>query len=221
MLELSSHTSHDFDAEMRLLRGRFAEMSARCSEQIHLALEAFWTGSVEKTAAVDARDQQMDDEEKALDELVLRTLALRQPVASDLRMLTACFKLVSDLERASDEAVTIARAGATGLPPAGMHLDHLKEMADATEQLFPAATSSFLELDERRAQRVFEADVAIGAMYRDIVAGITAFASRHSDAAAKSLSAMNVARCLERIADHAANIAEGTRLVIHDEDIPR
>jgi phosphate transport system protein len=221
MAELSKHTSHEFEAEMRLLRKRFAEMSARCSDQIHLALDAFWTGSAEKMAAVDARDEQVDDEEKALDELVLQMLALRQPVASDLRMLTACFKLVTDLERVSDEAVTIAKAASTGAPPAEMNLDRLKQMAAATEQLFPSATSSFLELDEPRARRVFEGDQAIGAMYGDVVGSITAFASRRSDAAAKSLSAMNVARCLERIADHAANIAEGTRFVIHDEGMPR
>jgi phosphate transport system protein len=221
MAKLSGHMSDDFEAEMRLLRNRFAEMSTRCSEQVHLALDAFWTGSAEKMAQVEERDQQVDNEEKALDELVLRILALRQPVATDLRVLTACFKLITDLERVSDEGVGIANAAATGVPPAAMNLERLKRMAAMTEEMFASATRSFLERDEPRAKAVFEADVAIGSMYRDVIADVTAFASQHSDAAAQSLNAMNVARCLERIADHAANIAEGTRFVIHDDPMPR
>jgi phosphate transport system protein len=213
--------NHDFEAEMRSLRDGFAEMCTRCSEQIHLALDAFWTGSAEKMATVVARDEQVDDAEKALDELVLRILALRQPVASDLRMLTACFKLITDLERVSDEAVGIAEAAATGIPPAAMNLEPLKRMAALTEQIFPSATRSFLERDEPRAKQVFAQDAAIVSMYPLVIADISAFASKHADAAAQSLNAMNVARCLERIADHSANIAEGTGFVLHNDEMPR
>jgi phosphate transport system protein len=221
MPELSGHMSLEFEAEMQLLRRRFAEMSDRCSQQIHLALDAYWTGAAEKMAVVEARDQEVDDEEKSLDDLVLRIIALRQPVASDLRILTACFKLVTDLERVSDEAVTIASAAAAGTPPPTLNLERLKQMAVLTEQVFPSATRSFIESDESLARSVLEADLEIGALYRHAVTDIVAFASEHSDAAAKSLSAMNVARCLERIADHAANIAEGTRFVLHDDEMPR
>lgn len=221
MTELSRHTRHDFEAEMQSLRDRFRKMSERCTRQIHLALDAFWTGSAEKMALVEAGDEQVDDEEKSLDELVLRILALRQPVATDLRVLTACFKLITDLERVSDEAVGIAKAAAAGVPPAAMGLDRLKRMAAMTEQVVSEATRSFLDRDEARAKAVFQTDAAIGALYRDVIGDVTTFASRHGDAAAKSLSAMNVARCLERIADHAANIAEGTHFVTHDDQMPR
>jgi phosphate transport system protein len=136
-------------------------------------------------------------------------------------MLTACFKLTTDLERVSDEAVNCARAAAAGAPPSEMNLARLKQMAAATAEMFPAATRSFLDKNEPLAQRVSREDAAIGDLYRDVVADITAFASKHGDAAAQSLAAMNVARCLERIADHSANIAEGTRFVLHDEAMPR
>ena len=213
--------SQDFESEMRSLLARFAQMSERSGDQLHLALDAFWTGSAAKMALVNARDREVDEEEKALDELVLRVLALRQPVALDLRVLTACFKLITDLERVSDEAVGIANAAAAGAPPAEMNVELLKEMAAATEEIFRCATRSFLERDQPLAERVFERDAFIGTLYRDVVAAISDFASKQSDAAAKSLNALNVARCLERIADHAANIAEGTRFVLHDEKMPR
>jgi phosphate transport system protein len=221
MSAIAMHTSHAFENEMQTLSVQFAAVSAQCAEQLRLALHAFWTGATQEIASVEARDQAVDDHEKVLDELVLRTLALRQPVASDLRTLTACFKLITDLRRVSDEAVGIARASTAGAPPAEMHLEHLREMAADTEDMFASATRSFAEKDERLVQRVFEKDAAIGDLYRDVVSDITGYASQHGDAAARSVSAMNVARRLERIADHAANIAEGTRFALHDEDMPR
>jgi phosphate transport system protein len=136
-------------------------------------------------------------------------------------MLTACFKLITDLERVSDEAVGIAQAAATGAPPREMNIERLKQMAAATEEIFPAATRSFLEKDEPLAAQVVQMDVAVTRLYPDAVADIVAFVPEHRELAATSVNAMNVARCLERIADHAANIAEGTRFVIHDELMPR
>jgi phosphate transport system protein len=221
MQNLSVHASNDFEADIRLVRRRFMDMSTTCAEQIRLALSAFWTGSPEKADVVGARDEEVDDDEKALDELVLRVLALRHPVASDLRMLTACFKLITDLERVSDEAVNIARATTANAPPADMHVERLKEMAAATEKIFPTAIRSFLDQDEPLAEQVWQMDTSIAQMYPEVVADIISFASEHGQLATASLNAMNVARCLERIADHAANVAEGTRFVIQDEQMPR
>jgi phosphate transport system protein len=215
------HTSHDFEADMQSIRTRFAAMSARCADQVGLALEAFWTTSVDKQAQVAARDRRVNEDEKNLDETILRVLALRHPVASDLRMLTACFKLITDLERVSDESVGIANAAAAGAPPPGMNLERLRQLASTAEQMFSAATKSFHRADEALAEQVFRADASVADLYRDTIADIASFAAKHGEVAAKSLSAMNVARCLERIADHAANIAEGTRFAIHDEDMPR
>jgi phosphate transport system protein len=221
MSAIATHTSHVFENEMHTLSAQFAAVSAQCADQLRLALHAFWTGSTQDIASVEARDQAVGDQEKVLDELVLRMLALRQPVASDLRTLTACFKLITDLRRVSDEAVGIARASTPGAPPAEMHLERLKEMAEGTEEVLAFATRSFADKDERLAQRVFERDATIGGLYRDVVSEITGYASQHGDEAARSVSAMNVARRLERIAGHAANIAEGTRFALHDDNMPR
>jgi phosphate transport system protein len=221
MAQLSLHTSHDFDTEMRSIRTRFAEMSAHCADQVRRAIAAYWNGAADEKAQVAARDRRVNEEEKTLDEMILRVLALRHPVASDLRMLIACFKLITDLERVSDESVGIANAAAAGAPPEGMNLDRLRGLAATAEQMFSAATESFLHEDETLAEQVFQADAAAADLYRDTVADVVAFAARHGEVAGRSVSAMNVARCLERIADHAANIAEGTRFAIHDEDMPR
>ena len=106
---------------MQAAREDFGAMAGRCREQLHRALDAFWTGSKEEMASVEAADGEIDADEKSLDALVLRVLALRQPVASDLRTFTVLFKLVTDLERIGDEAVEIARRNRAHLRRGGAH----------------------------------------------------------------------------------------------------
>src|SRR4029079_8921532 len=99
-----SHTSRDFEAELRELRAHSLAMGARCERSLQLALEALWSGSVALAEEVEELDRHIDRDEMDIDALVLRILALRQPVAYDLRFLTAALKLVTDLERIGDEA---------------------------------------------------------------------------------------------------------------------
>ena len=103
-----THTSRDFESELRELRANSLAMGARCERSLRLALEAFWGGSSELAQEVKDLDRIIDRDEMEIDALVLRILALRQPVAYDLRVLATALKLVTDLERIGDEAVNIA-----------------------------------------------------------------------------------------------------------------
>src|SRR5438309_9161367 len=120
-----SHTSRDFAAELRELRAHSLAMGARCERALQLALEAFWSGQVETCSEVLKLDLQIDDDEMKIDALVLRILALRQPVAYDLRFLTTALKLVTDLERIGDEAVNIAERAKEGH---GIARDQIREL---------------------------------------------------------------------------------------------
>ena len=102
------HTSRDFESELRELRAHLLAMGARCERSVQLALKAFIEGSAELTAEVKLLDRHIDRDEMESDDLALRILALRQPVAHDLRLLATALKLVTDLERIGDEAVNIA-----------------------------------------------------------------------------------------------------------------
>src|ERR1700721_40728 len=99
-----SHTSRDFESELRELRANALAMGARCERGLRLALVGFWTGSTEGAGEVKELDRRIDRDEMEIDALVLRILALRQPVAYDLRFLAGALRLVTDLERAGDEA---------------------------------------------------------------------------------------------------------------------
>jgi phosphate transport system protein len=215
------HLPHDFDAEITAVREQLATMAGHCRTQLHLALDAFWTGSKEKMADVEASDNVVDRDEKAIDELVLRILALRQPVASDLRMLTACFKLVTDLERIGDEAVDIARMTVSSAPDGEPTRERLRRMAQATEELVASAATSFLERDVRSAEQARQGKEAVEVLYREILQVSVDFMSHHPTEVVSTMSNMTVAKCLERIADHAGNIAEGTLFVVRGEAMPR
>ena len=103
-----AHTSRDFESELRELRAHSLAMVARCERGLQLSLKAFWEGSASLAAEVEELDRHIDRDEMDIDALVLRILALRQPVAYDLRFLAGALRLVTDLERIGDEAVNIA-----------------------------------------------------------------------------------------------------------------
>src|SRR5215469_14593262 len=104
----SSHTSRDFETELRELRAHVLAMGARCERILQLGLDSFWHESTEIATEVEELDRHIDRDEMDIDALVLRILALRQPVAYDLRFLAAALRLVTDLERVGDEAVNIS-----------------------------------------------------------------------------------------------------------------
>src|SRR5258706_13220583 len=102
------HTSRDFESELRELRAHLLAMGARCERSVQLALKAFIEGSAELIEEGKSLDRHIDRDEMESDELALRILALRQPVAHDLRLLATAFKLVTDLERTGAGPVNIA-----------------------------------------------------------------------------------------------------------------
>src|SRR5215475_14308776 len=104
----TSHTSRDFESELRELRANLLGMAARCERIVRLSTRAFLEASPSLTAEVKELDKLIDRDEVETDQLALKILALRQPVADDLRLITTSLKLVTDLERIGDEAVNIA-----------------------------------------------------------------------------------------------------------------
>src|SRR3954464_12496430 len=153
------HTSRDFESELRELRAHLLAMGARCERSVQLALKAFIEGSDELTSEVKQLDRHIDRDEMESDELVLRILALRQPVAHDLRLLATAFKLVTDLERIGDEAVNIAERAEEGHGNAKeLARAHLKEMADLAQQMLRNALDAFVEGEATRAEQVLAGD---------------------------------------------------------------
>ena len=214
------HTSRDFESELRELRAHLLAMGARCERSVQLALKAFIEGSAELIAEVKSLDRHIDRDEMESDELALRILALRQPVAHDLRLLATALKLVTDLERIGDEAVNIVeRAEEADEGSKLVPHPHLRSMADLTQQMLRDALDAFVEADTARAERVRLADDAVDDLYAKTLSEMMSFMKQNPEKVPAAMGVVNVAKYLERIADHATNIAEAVIFMVAGHDV--
>lgn len=214
------HTSRDFETELRELRAHTLAMGARCERSVSLALEAFWKASHELATQVEALDEQIDRDEMDIDALVLRILALRQPVAYDLRFLAAALKLVTDLERIGDEAVNIAERSVEEHGEAkALVLEELKAMGLTAQEMLREALGAFVDGDVERAQAVLVKDDEVDAIYGQVMRAMSTYMAAHSEEVPAGLRVVKVAKYLERIADHATNVAEEVIFMVRGEDV--
>jgi phosphate transport system protein len=216
----SMHTSRDFEAELRELRAHTLAMGARCERSLQLALEAFWDGSPKLAADVEELDRHIDRDEMDIDAMVLRILALRQPVAYDLRFLATALKLVTDLERIGDEAVNIAERAKEGQGVAKDKVrSALKSMSELAQQMLRDALDAFVQGEVTRAEQVLQRDDAVDERYGEILRAMMEFMAHSPDEIPSAVRVIKVAKYIERIADHATNIAEEVIFMVRGEDV--
>lgn len=216
----STHTSRDFESELRELRAHSLAMGARCERALQVALEAFWQNSAKMADEVDAIDLHIDRDEMDIDALVLRILALRQPVAYDLRFLATALRLVTDLERIGDEAVNIAERAREAHDHAQKSVrETLAKMGEAAQEMLRDALDSFVQGEATRAEQVLVRDDVVDKAYGEIIAAMTDFMAKNPQQVAEALRVIHVAKYLERIADHATNIAEEVIFMVRGEDV--
>ncbi|HEY3592900.1 MAG TPA: phosphate signaling complex protein PhoU [Polyangiaceae bacterium] len=215
------HTSRDFDAELRELRANLLAMGARCERGVQLAIRAFVEDAPDLAKEVIELDRRINRDEMECDELALRIIALRQPVADDLRLITTALKLVTDLERIGDEAVNIAERADDLVREGGLRApsDVLRRMAELAEQMLRDALDAFVESDIERANRVRTADDAVDSLYGEALRQMMDYMAAHPDSIPSAVRSMSVAKYLERIADHATNIAEEVIFMVAGQDV--
>ena len=174
----------------------------------------------ELAAEVKELDRLIDRDEMEIDALVLRILALRQPVAYDLRLLATALKLVTDLERIGDEAVNIAeRAEEDHGSAKELARAQLKAMADQAQQMLRDALDAFVEGDVTRAEQVSKGDDAVDALYGQTLRDMMAFMQENHSEIPGAIRVIKVAKYIERVADHATNIAEEVIFMVRGEDV--
>lgn len=217
----TSHTSRDFEAELRELRAHALAMGARCERILKLALDAFFCRTPEAaTRDIEQLDRQIDRDEMDVDALVFRILALRQPVAHDLRFLAAALKLVTDLERVGDEAVNIAERTREGPGKARDRVrDHLLEMSEVSQEMLREGLEAFVRADVELAESVIGRDDVVDERYSAVLREMEDFMKREPDEIGAAIRVIHVAKYLERVADHATNIAEEVIFMVRGEDV--
>jgi phosphate transport system protein len=217
---MTSHTSKDFEAELRLLRERLVVMGARCEQQITLAMQALSDRDDTVARTVIANDELIDRDESEIDEIALQILATRQPVASDLRLITMSLKFVTDLERIGDNAAGIAkRALELNHLPALDHVPDLGRLATLVQKNLRAALDSFVAKDTDRAAAVIEADREIDKRNSSLFAELLAHVATDPATVTRVLPLTSVCRYLERIGDHVKNLAEEVVYMVKAQDV--
>jgi phosphate transport system protein len=195
-------------------------MGTKCQRIVALAFEGFLKGTSDAVREVAILDAQIDRDDLEIHALILRILALRQPVADDLRFLATALRLITDLERIGDEAVNIAER-AVQEEGSAKHLagDELGSMAAASLDMLHLAFDAFLRGDDEQAAHVLERDDDVDRQCAAVIAAMTTAISEGTNDVPAGLRVVRVAKYLERIADHATNVAEEAIFMVRGDDV--
>jgi phosphate transport system protein len=200
------------------LRRRSLRMAQLVEEVVREACEAVFQADVEKAKRVVQRDNDVDAEEVEVESEVIRLLALYQPVGSDLRLLCTVLKVNNDLERIADCAVNVAeRARHVDARTLAGPYEDLRQMGPIVVHMLHNAVKAYGSQVVDDAQRVLLEEDAVDALYGQIIRRLVAEASASPAKIAAFLDVLSVAKNLERIADHATNIAEDVVFVCTGE----
>jgi phosphate transport system protein len=195
-------------------------MGARCERAVRLAFQAYWDGALPVADEVGAVDAQIDRDEMDIRSLVLRILALRQPVARDLRFLATALRLITDLERVGDEAVNITERIAIGDEDAKTSVgDLLPAMSECAQDMLRVTLQAFVDGDADVAASVFARDDTVDKHCAEVMQTMIGHITAHPKSAASGLRVIRTAKHLERIADHATNVAEEVIFMVRGDDV--
>jgi phosphate transport system protein len=218
---MSEHTSKQFDAELERVRSRVLQMGGLVEEQITRAMESLIAGDMDLIDKVIADDHRVNAIEVELDEACSHIIARRQPAAGDLRLLVTVIKTITDLERIGDEAQKIARmaklihtAGRQNMP----RLD-LSHVADRATAMLRQSLDAFARLDVSEAMRVVKQDQAVDEQFRAIMRQLITFMMEDPRTITRSLEILFIAKAVERIGDHAKNMAEYVVYMVKGRDV--
>ena len=219
---MSEHASKQYDHDLASIRSRVLAMGGLVESQIRRALDALATGDVAIADDVIVNDHRVNAMEVALDGDCSQLIVRRQPAASDLRMIFAITKTVTDLERMGDEAQKIARMakniqerGGTQAAP----VVQVRHAAEAAISMLRRTLDAFARLDVDMAREVIREDASIDTEFRSILRQLITFMMEDPRTITTALEIVWIAKAIERIGDHAKNIAEYAIYIVEGTDV--
>jgi len=211
---MSKHLVRDLEN----LQRQILVMAGSVEEAIYKSIQALQDHDKAIAQEVLAGDNKIDELDNAVTEECLKLLALHQPVASDLRRIATVFMITTDLERMGDLAADIAERAVTLATPNKIPIpDKLPRMTDLTTSMVRQSLDSFVNLDGKQARRVIRLDNEVDRYNDEIIEELMARMKASPDAIEPNISLFSAVRHLERIADHATNIAEDVLYLVDGE----
>jgi phosphate transport system protein len=218
----SEHASKQYDLDLDSIRSRVLQMGGLVESQIRRALDALASGDRALIDEVITTDHRVNGMEVALDGDCSQVIVRRQPAANDLRMILAITKTVTDLERMGDEAQKIARMarsiherGAGQLP----HMLDVRHAAEVALSMLRRALDAFARLDVATAAEVIRDDAAIDSEFQSLLRQLITYMMEDPRTISTALDIVWVAKAIERIGDHAKNMAEYVIYIVKGTDI--
>ena len=219
--EYAHHISGQYNAELEEVRTHFLAMGGLVEKQVSDSINALLDADSALAASVQDNDRRINQMESGIDEEIIRILARRQPAASDLRMIIAIGKSITDLERMGDEAAKIARAAVSlceeGESPRG-YLE-CRHIGNQVRLMIHEALDAFAHFDANQAFKVMQADAEIDIEYKTATRALVTYMMEDPRAISRVLNVMGVLRSLERIGDHARNISEQLIFLVKGADV--
>ncbi|MCF8164970.1 MAG: phosphate signaling complex protein PhoU [Sulfuritalea sp.] len=218
----TEHSSKQYELDLEGIRSRVLQMGGMVEKQFYDAMNCFRTLNPSEAERIIAADIEVNQMEVALDDVCSHLIVKRQPAANDLRTVMATIKVITDLERIGDEATKIARAAKAihqrGIVPIA-HEDIVRVMAGTTGRQLHDALDAFARMDEKQATRLIVGDEEIDLEYRVVMRSAVTLMMEDPRTISAALDTLWVAKAIERIGDHAKNIAEYVIYIVEGKDI--
>lgn len=207
---MNDHTSKNFDLELESLRTRVLEMGGMAEQQVLKSIEGLYSGNLPLLETVIRDDDRINQMEIDIDALCNQVIAKRQPTAIDLRMVVSVLKAISDIERVGDKARKIARLGISlaNQTSGGALNVELSHMAETALKMLRLALDGFARLDVSLVTEAMRLDNQVNAEYQSVARQLITYMMEDPRTITRSLDIMSIAKAIERIGDHATNIAE-------------
>lgn len=220
---MGEHSSKQYDLDLESIRSRVLLMGGMVETQLLDALTCFRTLNVERAEQVMKADENVNYLEVTLDEACSNLIVKRQPAANDLRAMMATIKVITNLERIGDEATKIART-ARSLAERGNdslvnHFNMIRTIGNGVSATLHDALDAFARLDVDQAVRLIAKDAEIDHEFRSVMRNLITFMMEDPRTISIALDTMWAAKAIERIGDHAKNIAEYVVYIVEGKDI--
>ncbi len=209
-----------FDAELETFRSDLLRMGEVAVRQVRDALQSLVTGDIKLAERVIAADDELDELEKRIDTEAIRYMNLRSPIATELRLVIVGMKASHDLERVGDEATSIAKRAIrlAAEPPLKPYVD-IPRMTNTAIEMLCAALDCFIHADNEKAIAVVKRDKEVDAINKQLYRELSSYMVEQPGTITRALELMFISKSVERIADHATNIAEEMVFLSDAQDI--
>ena len=198
-----------FDMQLERLNSQLTHMGEMCEIAITRATKALEDGKVDEAKAVQEADEEIDQLEKDIERLCLKLLLQQQPVARDLRQISAALKMITDMERIGDQASDIAEIIITEDKSEAQDIPMIIKMSEAASKMVRDSVNAYVEKDLDLARKVMENDDVVDELFEEVKTTLINFIAENKGLqGVEAIDLIMVAKYLERIADHATNIAE-------------